>query len=216
MNDFRPEVNEWYRGTPPHPIELTGASPSRPALQSRGITELKELASFWDGRRAPPEAKGALVGDLQRRMSNEKSVRRRVKFLSKKLVDLLKFFLRGEGYRAELGHVTGSKSFAYLSPFELKAAINALGKRGFLFASTAVNGTKNGTTYLVPCELGDVLQTFIWDDDRTVEEIFRLRGQLARIVDRNNLDSLLHEHLGPMSTPTITRRPPGCSLRPSR
>ncbi|GJM20295.1 MAG: hypothetical protein DHS20C15_02100 [Planctomycetota bacterium] len=152
------------------------------------------MLSFWDGHGEPPENQVKLISELRRRMSGEKTVRKRVKFLSKKLVDLLKFFLRGEGYRAELGHVTGSKTFAYLSPFELKAAVNALIKRGFLFEA---NGQDNGRaknkldTFLVPCELGDVLQAFIWDDDRSVEEIFSLRGQLARLVDRGDLDALV-------------------------
>lgn len=169
------------------------------ALEHKEPRELRELLSFWDGHGEPPENQAKLVSELRRRMSVEKTVRKRVKFLSKKLVDLLKFFLRGEGYRAELGHVTGSKAFAYLSPFELKAAVNALIKRGFLFEA---NGHDNGRaknkldTFLVPCELGDVLQAFIWDDDRTVEEIFSLRGQLARLVDRGDLDALVGRMLG--------------------
>ncbi len=167
-------------------------------LQSRPAQELRELLSFWDGHGTPPDTKPRAIGELTRRMANEKSVRKRVKFLSKKLVDLVKFFLRGEGYRASLEHVTGSKAFAYLSPFELKAAINALMKRGFLFASQPANGNgrKTEETFLVPCELGDILQTFIWDDDRTVEETFNLRGQLSRLVDRKDIDDLLVARLG--------------------
>ena len=170
------------------------------ALEGRNPQELKELLSFWDGHGSPPDGKDRLVGELHRRMGSEKSVRKRTKFLSKKLVDLLKFFLRGEGYRANLDHVTRSKAFAYLSPFELKAAVNALTKRGFLFASATANGGANGTksaeAYLVPCELGDVLHTFIWDDDRTVEETFNLRGLLSRLVDRKELGALLAEQIG--------------------
>jgi hypothetical protein len=175
------------------------------ALRNRPAQELRELLSFWDGHGTPPDTEDRLIGELERRMSSEKAVRKRVKFLSKKLVDLLKFFLRGEGYRADLAHVTGSRSFGYLSPFELKAAVNALIKRGFLFESATTNG-HNGSgqgrsrsktdSFLVPCELGDLLQAFIWDDDRTVEETFTLRGQLARLVDRRGLDELLASHLG--------------------
>jgi hypothetical protein len=171
-------------------------------LQARPDRELRELLSFWDGHGEPPDTHERLVGELQRRMSNEKSVRKRVKFLSKKLVDLLKFFLRGEGYRADLAHVTSSRSFSYLSSFELKAAINALIKRGFLFTAVTGNGHQSGRTraasdsYLVPCELGDLLQAFIWDDDRSVEETFTLRGHLTRTVDRRDLPALLADRLG--------------------
>jgi hypothetical protein len=172
------------------------------ALQNRSAVELRELLSFWDGHGPDQHTHEQLVGELERRMSSEKAVRKRVKFLSKKLVDLLKFFLRGEGYRADVEHLTGSRSFSYLSPFELKAAINALLKRGFLFtAATGNNGhapASNGhrESYLVPCELGDLLQAFIWDDDRTVDETFTLRGHLARLVERKDLDALLRSHLG--------------------
>ena len=173
------------------------------ALEHKQPKELRELLSFWDGGQGNADNDERLVSELRRRMSSEKTVRKRVKFLSKKLVDLLKFFLRGEGYRADLGHVTGSQSFSYLSSFELKAAINALIKRGFLFHANVPsngraagngngrNGESRADTYLVPCELGDVLQAFIWDDDRTVEEIFSLKGQLARLVDRRDLASIV-------------------------
>ena len=169
-------------------------------LSQRAEPDLRELLSFWDGHGAPPDTHDRLVGELQKRMSNEKSVRKRLKFLSKKLVDLMKFFLRGDGYRADLAHVTSSKTFSYLSPFELKAAVNALQKRGFLFQASTGNGSgssapKKKETYLVPCELGDILQAFIWDDDRSVEEIFTLRGHLSRLVDRGDLRPLLEKHL---------------------
>ena len=39
--------------------------------------------------------------------------------------------------------------------------------------------------------LGDLLQAFIWDHDRTVEETFTLRGHLARMVERRELSALL-------------------------
>lgn len=165
------------------------------ALEHKDPRELRELLSFWDGSGASPEGAERLVAELRKRMASEKTVRKRVKFLSKKLVDLLKFFLRGDGYRADLGHVTGSKSFSYLSPFELKAAVNALIKRGFLFSANGFSGSSSPDTFLVPGELGDVLQAFIWDDDRTVEEIFSLNGQLSRLVDRRDLDALVAAHV---------------------
>jgi len=174
-------------------------------LEEKKVHELKELLSFWDGQTPNGQSVGRLVADLRRLMSSEKAVRKRVKFLSKKLVDLLKFFLRGNGYRADLDHVTGTQSFSYLSSFEFKAAINALIKRGFLF--TAQNGKEHhaeaegSETFLVPCELGDVLQAFIWDDDRSVEEIFSLRGQLSRMVDRKELGALVQRMTGTKQGP---------------
>lgn len=181
--------------------EERGARPSRgvalqAVLEDRPPRELAELLSFWDASASGEEEPRRMVSELRKCMSSEKAVRKRVKFLSKKLVDLLKFFLRGEGYRADLAHVTRTKTFSYLSSFELKAAVNALIKRGFLFS--AINGRQGNAekardteTFLVPCELGDVLQAFIWDDDRSVEETFSLRGQLTRLLDRDQLGALV-------------------------
>ncbi len=172
------------------PTESRGVA-LKAALQHKDSDELRELLSFWDGHGEPPDTHDRLVAELHRRMSTEKSVRKRVKFLSKKLVDLMKFFLRGDGYRASVDHVTHSKSFSYLNGFELTAAINALQKRGFLFASVTLNSAESEESFLVPGELGDILQAFIWDDDRSVEEIFTLRGHLSRLVDRDGLPELV-------------------------
>ncbi|MFT7464577.1 MAG: hypothetical protein ACI9EF_002933 [Pseudohongiellaceae bacterium] len=187
-----------HQRSPRNHESVTRGVALRVILDERDDQELQELLSFWDGQAHVGQSTGRLIGDLLRLMSSEKAVRKRVKFLSKKLVDLLKFFLRGNGYRAELSNVTGTQGFSYLSSFELKAAVNALLKRGFLFAA---NGSSPRTederdgpsneTFLVPCELGDVLQAFIWDDDRTVEEIFSLQGQLSRVVDRKELGVLV-------------------------
>ena len=71
-----------------------------------------------------------------------------------------------------------------------------------LAAHTNGNGHgEDGTleSYLVPCELGDLLQAFIWDDDRSVEETFTLRGHLARLVDRRDLPDLLKTEVGESS-----------------
>ena len=51
------------------------------ALQNRSAVELKELLSFWDGHGPDQHTHEQLVGELERRMSSEKAVRKRVKFL---------------------------------------------------------------------------------------------------------------------------------------
>lgn len=166
------------------------------ALQAKSRGELLEFLSFWDGHGRPPETPDALIGELSRRMANEKAVRKRVRFLSKKLVDLLKFFLRSEGYRAGQDLLGRSRSFSYLSPFELKAAVNALCKRGFLFQAPSGNGKPLEDTWLVPCELGDILQTFVWDDDRTIEETVTLAGHLGCVCEPADLGRLVGAIVG--------------------
>jgi len=54
--------------------------------------ELHELYAFWDGDGSRPPAAGELAAALAARMSDETLVRRRLRFLSRKLIDLLRFF----------------------------------------------------------------------------------------------------------------------------
>jgi len=168
----------------------------RSALQAKTRRELQEFYSFWDGHGRAPDTPDGLIGELSRRMSSEKAVRKRVRFLSKKLLDLLKFFLRSEGYRAGQDLLGRSRSFSYLSPFELKAAVNALCKRGFLFHAPSGNGKPLEDTWLVPCELGDILQTFVWDDDRTIEETVTLEGHLGCVCEPADLGAFVGAAVG--------------------
>src|SRR5262245_28976781 len=104
-------------------------------LRDRDVTELKEFFSFWDGDAAAPDNADALIGVLEERMTNEELVRKRLRFLSKKLIDVLRYLLRCEAYRAGLGQILGSRVFAYMSQYEVTAALNALQKRGFVFCT---------------------------------------------------------------------------------
>ena len=94
-------------------------------LRDRDVAELKEFFSFWDGDAAAPDSQDALIGVLQERMTDEELVRKRLRFLSKKLLDVLRYLLRCDAFRASLSQILGSRLFSYMSQYEVTAALNA-------------------------------------------------------------------------------------------
>ncbi|MEW6747173.1 MAG: hypothetical protein AB1486_30935, partial [Planctomycetota bacterium] len=152
-------------------------------LRERQLAELREFYSFWDAEGQAPGDVDALVRSLHSHMTDEDLVRKRLRFLSKKLVDLLKFLLKSERYEAGLGHILNSKTFAYMSQYEVEAALNALQKRGFVFAAGQRDGENGRTVFLVPRELGDILGNFLWEADRDLKDSLTLSGFLRGLGD---------------------------------
>jgi len=151
-------------------------------LRERTREELKEFHSFWDGEGPAPTTSDALIGSLVGRMTDEESVRKRLKFLSKKLVDLLRFLLRDRAFTVTRENVVRSRLFNYMSQYEVEAALNALQKRGFVFQLESQGGQRNGdTSFSIPSDLGEVLHAFLWDEEGTPKELFSLRAYLKRL-----------------------------------
>lgn len=151
-------------------------------LRERSRPELGEYYSFWDGRAPCPGTSDELVAALVARMTEEESVRKRLKFLSKKLVDLLKFLLRDRAYTVTRDHVLKSRLFNYMSQYEVEAALNALQKRGFVFqiGERGSNGDGN-VAFSVPHDLGEVLHAFLWDEECSLADVFRLPNYVRRV-----------------------------------
>ena len=149
-------------------------------LRDKEPGELKELYTFWDSDGHAPADADTLVRSLHEHMTDEDLVRKRLRFLSnsKKLIDLLKFLLKSERYIAGLQHILNSKAFAYMSHYEVEAALNALQKRGFVFVAGA-RGANGHTQFSIPRELGDILGSFLLESDRDLKDCLRLEGHLA-------------------------------------
>ena len=157
------------------------------ALRERPPDELKEIFSFWDGESVPPERIDKLVPLLVERMTDDERVRKRLGLLSKKLLDVLKFFLRSDSYSSNIQHILNSKAFSYMSQYEMEAALNALQKRGFLYRTSptprkagAARSSDDRKLLLVPEELGDILQSLLWDEETDIFDTFSLHGFLSK------------------------------------
>lgn len=140
-----------------------------PALQG-------ELHGFWqgDGQRAAPGTE--LVVELARLMTDDGLVRRRLRLLGKKLVDLLRFFLSRRSFEADLESIRAARSFAFMSPHEVDAAVRALLQRGFLFGRVAAEG--ESPRYVIATELGEILQRELTDLDLELSASFSLKKLL--------------------------------------
>ncbi|MFH2000763.1 MAG: hypothetical protein ABIK28_13860, partial [Planctomycetota bacterium] len=156
------------------------------ALKSKPLSELKEFYTFWEGNGGNPGKTEQIIPWLLEQMTDDDLVRRRLKFLSKKLLDILKFFLRSDSYSSNLQHILNSQAFSYMSQYEMEAALNALQKRGFLFERQAKIGSPSkaelgaSKLLLIPEELGEILQNFLWDEEKDIYDTFSLRGYLSK------------------------------------
>ncbi len=138
--------------------------------------ELVELYAFWDGDGHRLPAGSDVAAALAPKMVDETLVRRRVRFLSRKLIDLLRFFLGRRQFEADFSAIRAARSFAVMSPHEVEAAVRALTKRGFLFQRVVVESEP--IRFVVPTELGHVLQRELEDLDLELSASFSLKRML--------------------------------------
>jgi len=152
-------------------------------LTGKRLKELQEICAFWNGEAPLPRTKDDAVHELIRALGEEVTIRSRMRHLSKKLVDLLGFILKGRDYTVPLYSLLHNAESLQLNPYEIEAALSALSKRGFVFPfkdrSWAHYG---GAAYAVPREMGDILKRILGTIEEdparrfTVREAARERG----------------------------------------
>jgi hypothetical protein len=149
----------------------------RELIQVCNGKELSELYAFWNGEGPPPADDTELRSRLLSYMTSDVVVRRRLRFLSRRLVDLLRYFLGRHRYEASLENIGDSHFFSFMGPYEVEAAVRALVKRGFLFPCRRT--TVHPHRYTIPFELGDLLRGELEDLDLSLSEAFSLAKMLA-------------------------------------
>jgi hypothetical protein len=151
-------------------------------LDALRAPDLREVFAFWASADAPEAPKRELVRRLAQAMSDEGAVYRRVRTLTRKVVDVLLLFLRRADYRSDLPglfrRVPGEEHVS-LEYHEAEAGLRALLRRGFLSESVDRSFDEHGRTlYAVPLELGDLLSSLFREETRTVRDVFSLEGHL--------------------------------------
>ncbi len=139
--------------------------------------ELAELHAFWNGEGERMPQGDALLGAVAECMRNDVKVLRRLRFLSRRLLDLLRYCLSRRDYEADFDAVRGSRAFSSMSLNEVEAGVRALVKRGFLFPRRRTAGTSQ--QFVIPEELGELLRREIQDLDLELKDAFTLRGNLV-------------------------------------
>ena len=201
--------------TPRTPAAAAAASPRRKRptgvplrkhLEALRVADLRDIHAFWSGA---PEA-----GDLPRRrvlesldasMRDEALVYRRVKTLTRKVLDVLLMLLRREGHASDLPglfrRLPGEEGLR-LEFHEAEAGLKALARRGFLAELGGVGGSVGSTVYAVPQELAEMLDQLFREETRTLASVLRLEDHLRGLsaTERERLRSAF-AGLAPASEP---------------
>jgi hypothetical protein len=153
-------------------------------LEALRLADLKDVHAFWAGQEAPDVAKRELVEGLERLLLDESLVYRRVKTLTRKVLDVLLLLLRREDHASDLPglfrRLPGEEAVR-LEYHEADAGLKALMRRGFL-AELAEGGAAAGRVrYAVPLELGETLTALFREETRTVATVVRLADHLRSI-----------------------------------
>lgn len=148
-------------------------SPLADLLSSLPDEAVKDLHAFWcpEGE----EGRGPLLGA----MTNAGSVATRWNDLGRKLVQLMGHFLREPGYTNSTSALKRSRSFAFLTPYEIEAALAALARRGFLFpVDSAPWGDAGTDAFAVPEELGVMLTDLLRRENAGVAACLDIQSYL--------------------------------------
>ncbi len=168
--------------------------PLRKHLQAFRVADLKDVYAFWvPDTQTNGLHKADYVEKLDELMSHEGVVYRRVRTLTRKVLDVLLLLLRRSGYASDLPglfqRLPGEENFK-LEYHEAEAGVKALRRRGFLAEVSDKRMASNGrVVYAVPDELGQMLTALFREETRTVASVFGLEDHAAAITaaERTNL-----------------------------
>ena len=120
---------------------------------------------------------------LDELMSHEGTVYRRVRTLTRKVLDVLLLLLRRDGYASDLPGLfqrLPGEEVLKLEYHEAEAGVKALRRRGFLAEVSDKRMASNGrVVFAVPEELGEMLTSLFREETRTVASVFGLEDHAA-------------------------------------
>jgi len=154
-------------------------------LDALRLTDLRDVFAFWTGAEAPDVTRRELLEQLEGLLSDEGVVYRRVKTLTRKVLDVLLLLLRRDQHASDLPglfrRLPGEESVK-LEYHEAEAGLKALLKRGFL-SELAEGGTSSAARvcYAVPLELAELLNALFREETRTVAAVLRLGDHLRSL-----------------------------------
>ncbi len=156
-------------------------------LDTLRVADLRDVYAFWRPDDAAQQlGKRELVSGLEETMSQEGTVYRRVRTLTRKVLEVLLLLLRRPSFASDLPGLfqrlpgEGPLDLEY---HEAEAGVKALCRRGFLAEVSDRRMATNGRVlYAVPDELGQMLTSLFREETRTVSSVFTLGGHLAAIT----------------------------------
>lgn len=161
----------------------------RQHLQALRVADLREVATFWSGEDTVKGTKAELVQRLEPMLTQEGTVYRRVRTLTRRVLDVLLLLLRRDRFASDLPglfqRLPGEEAVE-LEYHEVEAGLKALTRRGFVAAKGEKgNGRK---LYAVPLELGELMTSLFREETRTVASVFSL-AQHAEALTASERDA---------------------------
>lgn len=154
-------------------------------LAAVGKADLTELYRFWSG-----DPKASVRGVRQCRdevlewMRDGARVHERVTALGRRHDSIFSLLLDAPRYECTMQDMVGAKSLAYLSSYDLEAALSLLARRGLIRQGESTRVESSGArAYAVPAELGDCLLRARRAERRGIFDAFTLRGYLDKLYD---------------------------------
>lgn len=150
----------------------------RKHLDALRVADLRDVHAFWLGEEAGGEtARRAVLAALERALRDEGLVYRRVKTLTRKVLDVLLMLLRREGHASDLPglfrRLPGEEALR-LEFHEAEAGLKALARRGFVSELEEAGAAASRTVYAVPHELASLLDSLFREETRTIASVLRL------------------------------------------
>jgi hypothetical protein len=152
-------------------------------LRKRKVSELQEMWGFWQNGQRPPTRKAELLDPLVVSLHDEETVRARIEILSDRPREVLKRLVRCDGYRARLADLVDANDKRELESYEVEAAARALSKRGFVQVQRERTASRRGgEVYVMPRDLGDLINGLLREERRGPWQVFSLAGHLDSLA----------------------------------
>lgn len=146
--------------------------------------DLPELHRFWAGPEtsaAPADAEAARR-EVVAWLADAERVEARMQTLGPRLGAILDAHLAAPGYELTQAELATQRQLAYLSSYDLEAALATLVRRAFLVPTQSRDASRYGSPgHAVPADLGDALLRRRRARRRGIFDVFTLKGHLDRV-----------------------------------
>ncbi|MCA8980392.1 MAG: helicase-associated domain-containing protein [Planctomycetes bacterium] len=153
-------------------------------MESTDSEDLDELYRFWAGaaNNKRPADDAATRQKIQQLMADPEVIDARISKLGRRLASILDAHLAAPRYELAMSQIVENKQLAYLSSYDLEAALAVLCRHGLLAPSKSKEMQRYGQRgYAVPVDLGDAILRRRRANRRGVFDVFALRGHLDRL-----------------------------------
>jgi hypothetical protein len=147
-------------------------------------SDIPELYRFWAGQRGSSEQGNvdAMRSQVIEWMHDGELLAARIAGMGRRLLMIFDVLLRSPRFELPMSEFTVHKQLSYLSTYDLQAAVAVLERHALAAPSSSRDVAHYGlSTIAIPPDLAERLQVQRRSEERSVFDIFALRGHLDRL-----------------------------------